>query len=566
MIDLGQSPEFVEYNPESNGLHAYFHFNRSLTDKENSALIRFYEDQNKFIEIISGRQLLRLPCSIDYAVHGEFAPQEENYVKQYPIKDCLLKIVNSRKTINADTNKLLKKAVSMFAEETPKLFCLRKKRGTFSICGENISMGSGVEKYSYGRGTRYVNQTALAMYCAGKGMTFDQYYDAAVELNKFNSRDMAKWSIYTRERKLRSYFNWALEHATIRKSSFQTKSNGNALIDENGDEWIVSSRPNEFQLALKQFPSTVRNDLKSYLSYVYRLHPETFRAPYGGKIQKDLIETSVLFLEFLRAKKEYDESREKKYVQFSSELSPLLKGTPFPKELFYAFAQAIDSKRSMNRAVHLLRKSGVLKIAKSASGMTHSWIGRIRFCFHYLVDLGPVYHKISEEQSHIDWILDEYQKDQEFQNIGNNLLQTLINNNFYYDENLTKKYADLEHKIGILKWGLYVKNIRTYFGRRAYLNKNPGFYRVLSKRYLEQDTHRNRFTESSKPMYLEKYKDKGYLMDRYLPPEPEPPRFNSYIVRLSEGCRGGVKPKWSKSGEPIWVVHHKRGFSSRQFY
>ena len=336
---LGADPLFIERSFEpTNSAVMYFRFTQYVPDSARSRLERFIQRTFGFtIECArkNSQSFLNLPFSAEYPEYGFYDPTSIDLpIRLATIQDIVEHIHSGyRSQVHA-----LVRTVGPLNETTPHTFT----RNTFSA---DIS---AVQKYAYGLGTRFQNQGSIAMWCANRDMTFQEYKTVMLDLDS-GSKDIRRWTADgSLTHRLEKLYQWTQDHVESHSAAtvgvIDAKKDPVPIMYDICDDIMLGDNSPEFD-----------NRLRAVISQSFQAwKPGVNLTAWGPIFKKDAFE----LFNYIQRKLKYEQNSEKEYT--SKRLAPLLSGAIVPVVVHRDLGRHLLMRTSVSKVLRFLHWSGLL--------------------------------------------------------------------------------------------------------------------------------------------------------------------------------------------------------------
>lgn len=343
--DLG-TPFYLEYSKTSRGYHLYWYYTDYIHDEFWSTYTNKLKKLNMEIEPKVYKGILRLPYSITYQTAGTYDPESRNLIRSVSSWDEALGLFREKKAI-------------------PKTRYIHSIEKTLSLIGERHSMVRDVEyddvslpDFSYGEGTRHIQQPKIALYTLRRGGDFFDFERYCEIFDDGTSKDMKKSNVTSMLQRIWSWAELNFDDSYVSKTA--VKSNITDLIVPKGN--ILST--NE------------QKDLQFILNKAYQIYGIGLQ---NGKTQVRIVEHAVKVFEFMYAKHKYNEDTKAHYEV--DEYQHLNGGLNYDWELRKKVATHYGIQNE-KKVMRLLELSGLISVIKTDDGYSWSYKSK-RYCKHY---------------------------------------------------------------------------------------------------------------------------------------------------------------------------------------
>ena len=346
LLTIGK-PFYYEYNPNTKVYHLYYKFENYVSDNALQYITtQFKENYNFVIEPVLKNHFIRLPYSYTYRNNAFFY---DNYTNRY----------NKIKNIT-QLNITFKKPFSLII---PKWIQKNNKFGSIIKKERNIPQIN--QNYTYGNGTRHVQQIRIAFNCIRNNESIDDFIRECHYWNDGTSKDM-KLSEYKKNKmltKIWDYCNNKYNSENFAKNKINTwwQTNDYFIYDE---DYTLSEE--EFKVLNK----------KLYCDYIFQNIGKI-----GGKTQKRFVSDAIYMFTRIKEKYEYDK---KTKAEYKNETLKLLNNS---------VALSISTVEKMAKTCKITNYYKILKFIENSGLITPIEIGnytysykKIIFCKHYKIN------------------------------------------------------------------------------------------------------------------------------------------------------------------------------------
>lgn len=372
--ELNSNPYFVERGFYSIApLRMYFLLDNYISDERKKELETYFFTNYSFrIHIREKGIKVLLPFSRETPLFGTF-----NIASLYGIRFESYDEAYQRITKGFEEGSFITRtSVIKGIINKKRLTDGRLPKLEYADCDEYDYSGMrGADKFSYGLGTRHENQVKLAVWSAGRGLTFNEYRNLAYSLNVGGSKDMARWKPSRIDSVLQGYYDFAVR--SVKPLVKPQRSEEDVDISEQ-------ALFKKYEICDAFFTTYLDNSdnarkLREILIPYYDKNFPSSRQQ--GFWKKAFLDDSVKLYKFLIRRKKYLASIGKRYVEEG--YVELNDGVSFPTAIFPDLKKFLRLRTNVDKIVKAMRATGLLTPV-SLNGFEFSYKDII-YSIHYIV-------------------------------------------------------------------------------------------------------------------------------------------------------------------------------------
>jgi hypothetical protein len=277
----------------------YFLFSNYISDEAREKLEDyFYEKYSIVLRVKKKEETCTLPFSKNQLYYGTWNSNSLCKINLVSLKE----LRNHISSISpSPTTQIEKITGNIFSGQV-----LASSRKTFLPPDDYIR-----KHYSYGRGTRFVTWRKIALYCASRKITFEDFLFYLYESNDGTSKDMELWGENLIRKHAENMYQFAL---SVADSKFIERSEKKECIETKD----IKKQKKEYTIKDFGISEISKNkELKFQLTkYLNREYLKLYKSPKQRRQWKDkFIQDSVILLEFLLRKQQWDKKSKKAYLE-----------------------------------------------------------------------------------------------------------------------------------------------------------------------------------------------------------------------------------------------------------
>lgn len=358
---LGAEPVFVSVPSHPIGsFYMLFKFKEYISDESKKKIedyffkrmgfrIRVFRKDDSFYQ--KREDYIPFPFNKDNLFYGQFNRFEPIRVDRTSILDILDQIENAPEA----SCKKIEKMIGSIHEG--KIIEGERTLGTDGVL--TSSLESRAKRFSYGYGTRFASQRALAFWCCYHELNLFQYQDLARSLNDGTSKDMSEWSFERANQELEKYYEYA--RSTVKSSISEYKKNlgescSNEIMDRRDVQTILDTD--------YYFREKFRGVVKIWYNHLYPSKKSQ------GVWKEHFLRDAEELYKFILRKREYDQETNRTYSD--PNFKALEDGTCIPQKIWGRLSDHLRLKTGIRRILNLFEQAGLLVRIK-VNGHSFSW-------------------------------------------------------------------------------------------------------------------------------------------------------------------------------------------------
>lgn len=327
----------------------YFLPNKYLSDKKKIELELYFFKTFKFkIHIQKSNEIFELPLGGSYTLRGSYDLGNHFRIKQRSIAEIFEFVQNKKEQSSSGIEK---KIGSLYEGEVVEKIDTLAGYGRYSGFQVDRSKVAyevqALSKFSYGKGTRFYTQPKLAVWCASRDFSEEQFINLAIECHDGSSKDMNRWSPERIDRYLSRMYRWAEGFAC------KLDPTKNSTVDFVNGKKRYQIRDNRSQTFLDEASSE-----KKFREYLSRLYNQKFKSKRQRGAWKDIfINDTVSLYKFILRSKNYHDKSNKKYQDSYKALN---NGVLLPKTMLSDLARHLKTRTDLQKILYFLQEFNFL--------------------------------------------------------------------------------------------------------------------------------------------------------------------------------------------------------------